>query len=140
MLHPSLHPVDVGQGHRDQRRARYAPMNPGAFCHPLHRGRVDIVSPREPYLAALTTARRLISGCGSETLSRSLVQLLIVQLCKLVAHPVAPEPPRRRSRARSRRCLRLPPQTKGVGCWFHPVQLIRYQATSGTVAVALFSR
>lgn len=70
MLHTSLHPVDAGQGHTDQRRSRYAPMNPGAFCHPLRRGRVGIVSPREPYLAALTTTRRLISGCGSETLSR----------------------------------------------------------------------
>lgn len=70
MLHISLHSVDAGQGHTDQRRARYAPMNPGAFCHPLRRGRVGIVSPREPSLAALTTARRLISGCGRETLSR----------------------------------------------------------------------
>ena len=31
---------------------------------------MGIVSPREPYLAALSTARRLINGCGSETLSR----------------------------------------------------------------------
>src|ERR1051326_600410 len=79
MLHTSLHPVDAGQGHRDQRRARYAPMNPGAFCHPLRRGRVGIVSPREPYLATLTTARRLISGCGSETLSRLSGFLLFSQ-------------------------------------------------------------
>ena len=46
---------------------------------------------------------------------------------ELPTETAAPEPASRRSLARSRRCLRLPAQTKGVGCWFHPATVCSNQ-------------
>src|SRR6266849_8477449 len=40
----------------------------------------------------------------------------------------APEPARRRNRARSRRRCRLPFQTNGVGCWFQPATVCSNQS------------
>src|SRR5450759_375085 len=46
---------------------------------------------------------------------------------KLLTGIAAPEPASRRSLARSRRCLRFPAQTKGVGSRFQPVTVCSSQ-------------
>jgi len=57
------------------------------------------------------------------------LRLLVGQLA--IEYPLtreAPEPPKRRKRARSRRLRRLPFQTKGVGLLFHPATVCSNQS------------
>src|SRR6266566_1315947 len=54
---------------------------------------------------------------------------------KLLIETAAPEPASRRSLARSRRWWRLPAQTKGVGCWFHPATVCSNQSITSCASL-----
>jgi len=80
-LHISLRPIDVARatGISVQQGRNYESWG---FLPPASQSKSGYRLSTQQHLAALTTARSLIGGCGSEALSRSLVSLLYCSAMK----------------------------------------------------------